>query len=161
MYNKELIDTNYGWLLNVTIRPQYRSYMNDMLEVYKSKKPTEANDKKILSCSKTLDKATNSKNATLNAIDCLSCTKAKLAAALYCNDLDKVLEVLVACDTSLEAKDIEAALGPINALDPDYKPAEVLKALKAVNQRYTLKLYDDRDAWEPVLSKIRAMIDCR
>ncbi len=161
MYDKTLLDLNYDWLLNTTTRPQYKQYMNDMLEAYKARKPSVKNDAKIIRASKVLDKVYENKSTTLAAVDSLSCSKSKLDAALYCNDMDKVLEVLVACDTTLEAKDIEAALGPINALDPDYKPAEVLKALKAVNQRYTLKLYDDRDAWEPVLSKIRAMIDCR
>ena len=161
MYDKTLLDLRYDWLLNKTTRPQYKQYMNDMLEAYKARKPSVKNDANIIRAAKVLDKVYENKSTTLAAVDSLSCSKSKLDAALYCNDMDKVLEVLVACDTTLEAKDIEAALGPINALDPDYKPAEVLKALKAVNQRYTLKLYDDRDAWEPVLSKIRAMIDCR
>lgn len=161
MYDKTLLDLTHPFLLIITTRPQYKQYMNDVLEAYKARKPSVGNDAKIILVSKVLDKVYENKSTTLAAVDSLSCSKSKLGAALYCNDMDKVLEVLVACDTTLEAKDIEATLGPINALDPDYKPAEVLKALKAINQRYTLKLYDDRDAWEPVLSKIRAMIDCR
>lgn len=160
MYDKSLVDLNYYWFYN-WFRPEYSIIWNDALEILKTKKPSAIYDKMIISFTTKIDKIAETKTATLNFIDYLSCTKEKLNAALYCNNQDKLLDVLVACDTSLEAKDIDAALSPINALDPDYKPAEVLKALKAVNQRYTLKLYDDRDAWEPVLSKIRAMIEVR
>ena len=47
----------------------------------------------------------------------------------------------------------------LNSFDPDYRPTEVLKALKVINKKYTLKLYDNHDTWEPILSKIRALID--
>ena len=160
MYDKSLIDLGY-WYLYSSARPEYSRLWNDVLEILKNKKPSATCDKMIISFARRIDKTTQIKSATLNSIDHLSCTKAKLAAALYCNDIDKIIEVLVACDTTLDAKGIEAALPAINALDPNYKPAEVMTALKAVNQRYTLKLYDDRDTWEPVLSKIRAMIDVR
>ena len=56
---------------------------------------------------------------------------------------------------------IEEFIKIVVGADIDYKKAEILKALKTVNQRYTLKLYDDRDKWEPVLSKIRALIDTK
>ena len=163
IYDKKLVNPTWHWLYpKAATIPVVVQCMKDQLEVFKATlKPAKGNNDIFLRVSKLLDQVNKDKTATFGVIDYLATTKAKLAAALYCNDMDKVLEVLVACDTTLEAKDIEAALGPINALDPDYKPAEVLKALKAVNQRYTLKLYDDRDAWEPVLSKIRAMIDCR
>lgn len=160
MYDKSLLDLSFWWLYPNTTRPQYAQLQLDLIEAYKAS-PSKANDSKLLSRCKTVDKACGNKSTTLGAIDFLSNSKAKLDAALYCNNADKLIEVLATCDTSLGAKDIEAALPAVNALDPDYKPAEVLRALKAVNQRYTLKLYDDRDAWEPVLSKIRAMIDCR
>ena len=160
MYDKSLVSADY-YSCPIS-RPEYYKLAVDLLEALKAKKPASSRtDARIISLAKCIDKISGTKTATLNSIDYLSCTKAKLAAALYCNDMDKVLEVLVACDTSLEAKDIEAVIGPINALDPNYKLAEVITALKAVNQRYTLKLYDDRDTWEPVLSKIRAMIDTR
>lgn len=163
IYDKKLINPTWYWLYPTSSTiPAVVPLMKDQLDVFKTNlKPSKNNDKLFLRVSKPLDRVAGDKKATLGVIDYLATTKTKLDAALYCNDMDKVLEVLVACDTTLEAKDIEAALGPINGLDPDYKPAEVLKALKAINQRYTLKLYDDRDAWEPVLSKIRAMIDCR
>ena len=161
MYDKSLVDTKYFWLYYFD-RPEYYKLAVDHLEAWKNKKPASSFiDERLVSISKSIDKISKTKTATLNSIDCMSCTKTKLAAALYCNDPDKLLDVLVTCDASLEAKDIEAAISPINALDPDYKPAEVLKALRAINQRYTLRLYDDRDSWEPVLSKVRAMIEVR
>lgn len=84
-----------------------------------------------------------------------------LDIALELNSNDKIIETLIKCDTTLTPAQIEKAILILNALDPDYKPAEILKALKAVNQRYTLNLYDDRDTWEPIISKVRALIDLR
>ena len=163
IYDKKLINPTWFWLYPTSSTiPAVVPFIKDQLDVFKTKlKPTKYNDNLFLRASKSLDRVAGDKKATLGVIDYLATTKAKLDAALYCSDMDKVLEVLVACDTTLEAKDIEAALGPINALDPDYKTAEVLKVLRAINQRYTLKLYDDRDTWEPVLSKVRAMIEVR
>lgn len=129
--------------------------------MWKAVKKSGTRSSELLRVAKTLDRAAGDKTATLSIIDELSSSKQKLYAALYCNSADKLVDVLIACDTSLAAVDINNALAPINSLDPDYRKADVLKALRAVNQRYTLKLYDDRDTWEPVLSKIRAMIDCR
>ena len=136
--------------------------MKDLLEALKAnKKKGQINDDRIFKTAKTIDMAENTTTNMLNAIDSINCIKIKLDAALFCNSIDKMIDVLIACDDSLTAKDIEAVIVPLNGLDPNYRTADVLRALKAINQRYTLKLYDDRDSWEPVLSKIRAMIDCR
>ena len=161
MYSKDLIKADSGNMF-ISSRPQYRSFMKDLLEALKAnKKKGQINDDRIFKIAKTIDMAENTTTNMLNAIDGISSTKRKLDAALFCNSIDKMIDVLIACDDSLTAKDIEAVIAPLNGLDPNYRTADVLRALKAINQRYTLKLYDDRDSWEPVLSKIRAMIDCR
>lgn len=85
----------------------------------------------------------------------------KLSVALYLADKDKVIDAFAALDSTADAKLIDQALMTINALDVDYRADEVKKALRNVNAKYTLKLYEDRDAWEPVLSKVRAMIEVR
>ena len=161
MYRKDLIEADSRNIF-ISKMPQHRVYMKDLLEALKAnKKKGQTNDDRIFKVAKTIDLVENTTTNMLNAIDSLSCTKRKLDAALFCKNSDKMIDVLIACDDSLTAKDIEAVIVPLNGLDPNYRMADVLRALKAINQRYTLKLYDDRDAWEPVLSKIRAMIDCR
>ena len=160
MYNPSLMNIYYHWLYIPSKRPEYAQYRDDLLKLYKSHKSSYT-DIHLIKLSKVIDSINKNKTTTLNAIDSLSTTHAKLAAALYCKNIDKVLDVLINCDLTLTPAQIEAVIKSINGLDPDYKPAEVLKALKAINQRYTLKLYDNRDTWEPVLSKIRAMIDIR
>ena len=62
-------------------------------------------------------------------------------------------------DSSIASELIEKVVAQINTFDPDYRAADVLKALRVINKKYTLKLYDDRDTWEPILSKVRALID--
>ena len=49
----------------------------------------------------------------------------------------------------------------LNKLDREYRKADVLSILNNVNSKYTLKLYDDAKTWEPVISKVRAMIEVR
>ena len=161
MYDKNLITTDTRFMFNSKM-PQHRAYMKDLLEALKaSKKKNKINDNRIFTVAKIIDTAENTTTNMLNAIDSINCTKRKLDAALFCKNSDMMIDVLIACDDSLTVKVIETAIVQLNGLDPNYRTADVLRALKAIKQRYTLKLYDDRDAWEPVLSKIRAMIDCR
>ena len=87
--------------------------------------------------------------------------KLGLDAALYLNDNDKLIDILLVAKEELTAKQLEKVIPVINSLDVDYRAADVSKVLRNINSRYTLKLYDDRDTWEPILSKIRAMIDAR
>ena len=81
--------------------------------------------------------------------------------ALEINDVDKMLDALVASTNGLTPEEITAIIERVVALDADYRVADVVKILKNINAKYTLKLYDDRDTWEPILSKIRALIDTR
>ena len=81
--------------------------------------------------------------------------------ALEINDVDKMLDALVASTNGLTPEEITAIIERVVVLDADYRAADVVKILKNINAKYTLKLYDDRDTWEPILSKIRALIDIR
>ena len=87
--------------------------------------------------------------------------KLGLDAALYLNDADKIIDVLLVANEELTAEQLEKVIPVINSLNADYRAADVVKALRDINARYTLKLYDDRKTWEPILSKIRALIDVR
>lgn len=153
---------DYNWIYVKSSRPEAQGFNAGYIDyLIANVKPRKRVSKVLCQFAKVMDKAAGNKNASAKIFSHLHNSAEKLNVALYLNDADKIISTFAACDMSLTAKDIEAALPAINALDPNYKPAEVMTALKAVNQRYTLKLYDDRDTWEPVLSKIRAMIDCR
>ena len=84
-----------------------------------------------------------------------------LDAALYLKDNDKLIDMLLVANEELTAEQLKQVIPIINSLDVDYRTAEVVKALRNINSRYTLRLYNEREVWEPILSKIRAMIDVR
>ena len=115
---------------------------------------------------KTIDKIRGNKDATA---DLLEKYLAKdpidenflFEMALYIGNNDKIIDIVTNTKGGLSPENIEEFIKIVVGADIDYKKAEILKALKTVNQRYTLKLYDDRDKWEPVLSKIRALIDTK
>jgi hypothetical protein len=112
--------------------------------------------------SKYMDKKEKNKEITKRMFSVISKDiKLGVDAALYLNDTDKLIDMLLVVNEELTAEQLEKVIPVINALDTDYRAADVNKALRNINSRYTLKLYDDRDTWEPILSKIRAMIDCR
>lgn len=108
-----------------------------------------------------IDGIAKNKAATESVYGMFTDKNSKLAVALYLADKDKVIDAFAALDNTADAKLIDQALMTINALDIDYRADEVKKALRNVNAKYTLKLYEDRDSWEPVLSKVRAMIEVR
>jgi hypothetical protein len=87
--------------------------------------------------------------------------KLGLDAALCLNDTNKIIDMLLAAKEELTAEQLDKVIPVINSLSADYRAADVVKALRDINARYTLKLYDDRKTWEPILSKIRALIDVR
>lgn len=159
LWNPKLLKFNKKcWIYPIITAPEAVKYNKDMAALAAE---VENNDDQVLRFAKYADIGLGTKAGTDEIYSKLVKSSSKLSTALYLNDGDKIIDALTTCDTSLTAAEINAVIGSINAFDPDYKPAEVLKALRAVNQRYTLKLYEDRDTWEPVLSKIRAMIDCR
>lgn len=82
-------------------------------------------------------------------------------AACFINDKDKILDVLLNSVDNLTPDDMNKIIALIVSLDADYRAVDVIKILKNINAKYTLNLYDDRDTWEPILSKIRALIDVR
>ena len=85
----------------------------------------------------------------------------KVELAFYLNDTDKIIDAFKTVGTDATPEQLNKLIPIINGLDYKYRAAEVLDILKNINSKYTLKLYDDRDTWEPILSKIRAMIDAR
>lgn len=84
-----------------------------------------------------------------------------LKAAIQIGDADKVIDALLLTTDNITPKLLEAAILLINGCDADYRADDIVRVLKNINAKYTIKLYDDRDAWEPVLSKVRAMIEVR
>jgi hypothetical protein len=112
--------------------------------------------------SKCVDKIENNKKMTNRMFpDISKDIKIGLDVAFYLNDTDKIIDMLLAAKEELTAEQLEKVIPVINSIDADYRAADVVKALRNINARYTLKLYDDRKTWEPILSKIRALIDVR
>ena len=117
------------------------------------------NDFQLTTVALAQDKIDGTKEATKSIYSKLTGIQAKLDTALYLGDNDKLIDVLMTIDNSIAPEKIEKAIVIINSFDPDFRAADVLKALRIINKKYTLKLYDDRDTWEPILSKVRALID--
>lgn len=140
-------------------------------EVYKKCEPTLSglrkqylasvaeNDFQLTTVALAQDKTDGNKKSTESIYSKLTGLTSKLDTALYLGDNDKLVDVLMTIDNSIAPKLIGKAVARINTFDPDYRAADVLKALRVINKKYTLKLYDDRDTWEPILSKVRALID--
>ena len=117
------------------------------------------NDFQLTTVALAQDKTDGNKKTTESIYSKLTGLTSKLDTALYLGDNDKLVDVLMTIDNSIAPELIEKAVAQINTFDPDYRAADVLKALRVINKKYTLKLYDDRDTWEPILSKVRALID--
>jgi hypothetical protein len=112
--------------------------------------------------SKLVDRKEKNKDMTERMFPVISKdVKLGLDAAFYLNDNDKIIDMLLAANEEITAEQLEKVIPVINSIDADYRAADVVKALRNINARYTLKLYDDRKTWEPILSKIRALIDVR
>ena len=105
------------------------------------------------------DKAEGDKKATLSVYPDIVDGKTKVETAIYLDDVDKLIDALKVIGDDLDAKTVESIIAPLNAVNAGYRTNDLRLALANVNKKYTLKLYDDRDTWEPILSKIRAMID--
>ena len=105
------------------------------------------------------DKIEGDKKATLSIYPDIADAKTRVEAAIYLDDVDKLIDALKVVGDDLDAKTVESIIAPLNGVNAGYRTDDLRLALMNVNKKYTIKLYDDRDAWEPILSKIRAMID--
>lgn len=80
--------------------------------------------------------------------------------AQYLGDRDFLLNVwLNKLGDDATAAQILAAIPCFASIEAGYRTADLKQVLLNINKKYTLKLYDDRDTWEPVLSKVRALLD--
>lgn len=112
-----------------------------------------------LEVARVADKVEGDKRATLSIYPDIVDGKTKVEVALYLNDIDKLIDALKVVSADLDAATVESIIAPLNNVNAGYRTDDLRLALMNVNKKYTLKLYDDRDTWEPILSKIRAMID--
>lgn len=133
-----------------------------------TKKATEAflsaasgihSDKTMLIVSKAADKKLGNNTATESIFNKLVSEKSKFDTAFYLNSTDKLIDLLKVVSDKLDAKTISQAVTVLNGVDADYRVEDMKKALRNINKKYTAKLYDDRDNWEPILSKVRAMLE--
>jgi len=139
--------------------------LNNWFNMICIKNHTWAYDSNLASFAKKADHASGSRaNIEFRKIALAkvkTCSvKAKLA--LVCKDSEALLDALATVQpTSFTAAELNQVILVINGKPTTWRAADVLAALKNINSMYTLKLYDDRDTWEPVLSKVRAMLDVR
>lgn len=159
-YNAEMFDYNdpekYFYAGFVGVRGEVGTALRNKI-ISKVVAKDEAFAMKI---GKIEDNEVKTKNFTEKKVyPFLKNAKNKITTALYLKDNDKLVDTLAVLDNSLDAKTLDEVIAVINTFDADYRAADVVKILKNINKKYTLKLYDDRDIWEPVLSKVRAMID--
>ena len=112
-----------------------------------------------LKVAKVADKVEGDKKATLSIYPNIVDGKTKVEVALYLDDVDKLIDALKVVGDNLDAKTVKSIIAPLNNVNAGYRTDDLRLALANVNKKYTVKLYDDRDTWEPILSKIRAMID--
>ena len=112
-----------------------------------------------LKVARVADKFEGNKKATLSIYPDIINEKTKIEVALYLDDVDKLIDALKVVGDNLDAATVESIIAPLNNVNAGYRTDDLRLALMNVNKKYTLKLYDDRDTWEPILSKIRAMID--
>ena len=105
------------------------------------------------------DEVEGDKKATLSVYPDIVDAKTRVETAIYLDDVDKLIDALKVVGDDLDAKTVESIIAPLNNVNAGYRTDDLRLALMNVNKKYTLKLYDDRDTWEPILSKIRAMID--
>lgn len=113
----------------------------------------------MIASAKIADRGLKTKATTESIWPKLKDDTNKIKVALYLNDVDKLIDVLKTVSDKCNAETIESTISPINAVNAGYRTADIKLALMNINKKYTLKLYDDRDTWEPIISKVRAMID--
>lgn len=112
-----------------------------------------------LKIARVADKIEGNKKATLSVYPDIVDAKTRIETAIYLDDVDKLIDVLKVVGDDLDAKTVESIIAPLNGVNAGYRTDDLRLALANVNKKYTIKLYDDRDTWEPILSKIRAMMD--
>ena len=112
-----------------------------------------------LKAARSADEVEGNKTATLSVYPDIVDAKARVETAIYLDDVDKLIDALKVVGDDLDAKTVESIIAPLNGVNAGYRTDDLRLALMNVNKKYTIKLYDDRDAWEPILSKIRAMLD--
>ena len=143
----------YGWLVKLihnhpfcnACRKAYLSASNPEHKLF----VVALTDKRALNTTTALE--TLYKNAKKHI------TKVNCAIAL--NDVDKLIDTIKVVDSSIDAKTMNKVIIKFNAVNAGYRTEDLKLALKNINKKYTLKLYDNHDTWEPVLAKVRAMID--
>lgn len=118
-----------------------------------------SNDFQLLTVALAQDQTDSNKKTTESIFSKLTKTDSKIDTAFYLSDNDKLIDVAMTIDDGVSAERLNKIIGVFASFDPDYRAADVAKALRVINKRYTLKLYDDRDTWEPILSKVRALIE--
>ena len=144
---------HYCWLVKLALN---HPFCNACRKAYLSASNPESSlfdvalaDRRALNTTTALE--TLYKNAKL--------CKTKVNCAIALHDVDKLIDTIKTADSSIDIKTMNKVIIKFNAVNAGYRTEDLKLALKNINKKYTLKLYDNHDTWEPVLSKVRAMID--
>lgn len=109
-----------------------------------------------------VDRYRNNNNMTVRLFSVIAKdVKYGIEAAIYLKDNDKLIDVLLTANEKLSADDLNKIIPAVNILDIDFRKDDVVKVLRNLNSRYTIRLYEDYKTWEPIISKLRAMIEVR
>ena len=115
-----------------------------------------------INAAKWLDRKHNSKTASNEVFSWVVANAEWGEAAdfaLYIGDNDKIIDAFKNIGLTATPAQLNHFIEVANALDVGYRTDEVKHILATINKKYTLKLYDDRDTWEPILSKVRALLE--
>lgn len=146
-------DVDLWWLTKSRKEPFFKKCRDAAI----SSKPSTIGFR--LKIARVADKIEGNKKATLSVYPDIADEKTRVETAIYLDDVDKLIDALKVVGDDLDAKTVESIIAPLNGVNTGYRTDDIRLALMNVNKKYTIKLYDNRDAWEPILSKIRAMID--
>ena len=144
---------HYCWLVTLAYN---HPFFNACRKAYLS---TNNPENKLLIVALADKKALNSTTALETLYTNAKLCKTKVDCALALNDVDKLIDTIKVVDNSIDVSTMNKVIIKLNAVNAGYRTEDLKLALKNINKKYTLKLYDNHDAWEPILAKVRAMID--
>ena len=84
----------------------------------------------------------------------------KVKCAVYIKDLDKLIDSLnIIIPTNFSAKRINTICDILSEAADNYRTTEIVEIVSKLNKIYSPNLEKDSEKWEPVIAKIRSLIE--